>query len=211
MNSLVLANISFLSILPALLLFLRKPSIRKEVRLLALLLLISFLSDLICFILIRTPYHNTHPVTNVFFIIHFFLLYRLYSSTPPGVPKPFSYLFYGLLAFYIYNFFFLQKMTTFNSYSVTTASVFLIFLTLNYFYWLIIKLPAPFIHRVPMVWINIGILIYSAGNLFVFMLNNFFAESVTIIWSIHNVLNIFKNAIYFTAIWQDQRRINSSY
>ena len=65
-----------------------------------------------------------------------------------------------------------------------------------------------------MVWISVGVLVYYSGNIFLFILNNYFSNRVDgnqgTLWIIHNLLNISKNLLFCIALWQSQHKISSS-
>lgn len=97
-----------------------------------------------------------------------------------------------------------------NSYSITLASLVFIFFSVRYFYFLLRDLPTDKIQRLPMFWINTGVLIYFAGGLFLFAMRNYlieaFHDNQTMYWSFHNFLNIVKNLLFAVALWQDLRK-----
>lgn len=133
------------------------------------------------------------------------LIYREAFSWPSR-PVYWICAIYTLL--FLINYAFIQSPYTLNSYAYTMSGVILIVLSLLYFWYLLKNLPETFVHRSPMIWINIAVLLYFGGNLFLFMLYNFFAAGE---WILHNMLNITKNVLLFVAVWQSQRKMNSSF
>lgn len=97
-----------------------------------------------------------------------------------------------------------------NSYSLTFTSLLFIVIAVRFFYLLIRDLPTDKIQRLPMFWINTGVLIYFAGGLFLFAMRNYlieaFHDNQTMYWSFHNFLNIVKNLLFAVALWQDLRK-----
>jgi len=167
----------------------------------------SFLFDLISFLLGWSRI-NTYPIGNAFLLLQTILFLMIYRD---ALKIP-TYLFYSIggtySLFFMINYFLIQGPYIVNSYATVVGSVGFMVLSLLYFRQLLDNLPEPFIHRIPMVWVNIAALIYFSGNLFLFMLYNYIATVEN--WILHNLLNITKNLLLFVAVWQSQRKMNSS-
>jgi hypothetical protein len=73
------------------------------------------------------------------------------------------------LVFALVNFFFVQGIHTFNSFTSTLAAVTTIIISISYFYALIQQLPTQSITTLPMFWINSAMLIYRSGTFFVYL------------------------------------------
>ncbi len=150
---------------------------------------------------------NTYPINNLFSLAQSIMLLFIYREAFSWPRKPvfFAAGIYTIL--FLLNYFLIQTPYKLNSYSYTISGLMLLVASLLYFRFLLKNLPEPFVHRSPLIWINIAVLIYFGGNLFLFMLYNYF---VSAIWILHNILNITKNVLFFIAIWQSQRKINST-
>lgn len=179
----------------------------RVARLVGYITAFSFLFDLTAFVLgwYRV---NTYPIGNAFLLLQTILFLLIYRDAL----KIRKYLFYGIggtyALFFIVNFFLIQGPFMVNSYATVVGSVGFIVLSLMYFRQLLNNLPETFVHRIPMVWVNIAALIYFSGNLFLFMLYNYMATMEN--WILHNMLNITKNVLLFVAVWQSQRKMTSS-
>jgi hypothetical protein len=147
---------------------------------------------------------------NIFGLAQFPLLLQIYyQAFRPRSNRTFFF-FMGLL----YTVVFFAELVAFpkglNSYSTSITSLVFIILSVAYFYFLMVDLPTVHIQRLPMFWVNIAVLIYFAGNLFLFSLRHYLITELkddqTIYWSFHNFLNIGKNLLFAVALWQDLRK-----
>jgi len=76
------------------------------------------------------------------------------------------------LAAMIFNVIFIEGMSIYPSVSNTVLCIFLILLSLVYFYQLLTRQEFTYIEKQGMFWINSGVLFYYAINIFLFMLFN---------------------------------------
>lgn len=209
----LLAHISSCSpIVPLALSFkVRKPL--KEIIYLRYILGGSLLFDAVS-LLMAIKGINSYPFTNLFFILQAWILFSIYKHQLATNKKVIETFRLSFAAFFLVNYFFIQTPELLNSYSISISGVLFMSLSLYYFYNLLQKLPEVYIHRMPMVWINIAVLVYYAGNLFLFIFNNYFTEGIDgnqrYMWMLHNILNITKNILFFVAIWQNLRKNISS-
>jgi hypothetical protein len=207
----LVSYISFFSPLLSLGLSFRLKTVSYEIRLIQILMSVGFIIDLCCLIL-GTRGINTFPLGNIFFLIQSILFLLIYGNSLKikKLTIPVT-LCYSLV--FLANYFFIQGPLKLNSFSHTLSSLIFILFSLLYFRYLLVKLPVVFVDRMPMVWINLSVLIYYSGNLFLFILNNYFTNgsdgNQRFMWIIHNSLNISKNLLLFIAIWQSLRKTNS--
>ncbi len=106
-------------------------------------------------------------------------------------------------AFIIYNALLLESIWSFNSVSKTAESVYLIVLSLLLFRQLLLQREVMFLDRHPLFWLNSGVLLYFAGNLFVFMLQHAIAGSAQkgyVYGFVHSGINILANLLYGIAL-----------
>lgn len=193
------------SLLPLIWTF-RRRSNSRTIKLLQILTAASFLFDTVSLFYGLKGY-NTYPINNLFLLAQFVLLLLIYAEAFSW-PRRSVYWAGGIYAaLFLLNYLVIQRPYSLNSYAYTTTGVILIVFALLYFRFLLVNLPETFVHRSPMVWINIAVLLYFGGNLFLFMLYNFFASGI---WILHNMLNITKNILFFVAVWQSQRKISST-
>ncbi len=207
-----IAYLSTLSPLVVLTLCFRIKNISYELRLIRLLMLFSIVIDLACLFMSKNGI-NTHPLGNLFSLIQSIIFTLIFFNALKL--KKFAIgaaIIYS--TFFLINYFLIQSPYQFNSYSHTISSVLFILLALLYFKLLLKDLPEDFVYGIPMIWICVGVLVYYSGNIFLFILNNYFSNRVDgiqgTLWIIHNLLNISKNLLFFIALWQSQHKISSS-
>jgi len=103
-----------------------------------------------------------------------------------------------LIAF-LYN---ALKILSYPTISNTALSIFLIILSLLYFYQLLNRQEYVYIEKQGWFWINAGILFYSAVNIFLFMLFNQIPQELRPnIFVIHSVTNIIANILYSVGLF----------
>jgi hypothetical protein len=112
----------------------------------------------------------------------------------------------------LYNILFFQKQEI-NSYTLILKSAIVITYSLNYFYWLLMKLPTTELHRLPMFWINSSWIIFFSGNFFLFAFTSYLVHGLNndllLYWTLHNVLSIIETLMIIFALWVDFRNIKS--
>ncbi len=192
-------------LLPLILTLLKRPSSRA-IHLVRILTAASFIFDTISLYYGRQGI-NSYPVNNAFLLVQFIILLLIYREAFGWRYRPVYVAGAVYTALFGVNYLFVQSPYTLNSYAYTVSGVILMVLSLLYFRYLLKNLPEPHVHRSPLIWINIAVLVYFGGNLFLFMLYNFFASGI---WILHNMLNIIKNILLFVAVWQSQRKMSSS-
>ncbi len=105
--------------------------------------------------------------------------------------------------FTVVNSLLLESIWTFNSISATAESVYLIVLSLLLFRQLLLQNEVMFLDRHPLFWLNSGVLLYFAGNLFVFMLQHAIADSAQkgyVYGIVHSGINILANLLFGIAL-----------
>lgn len=185
--------------------YLRSKQPSRQIKMIAILAIASFMADLASYYF-GSQRINTYPIANSFLLFQSIVLLLLYRDALKLPQSPWMVGTFIYVLFFIWNTFWIQGPFVINSNSAGFGSLIFIILSLLYFRMLLKQLPETYIHRIPMVWINIAVLIYCGGNLFLFLLYNYFISGV---WILHNILNITKNVLFFVAIWQSQRKINS--
>jgi hypothetical protein len=120
--------------------------------------------------------------------------------------------FIGLALFYVmflaYNVVYVQREKI-NTYTlIVLAAVFIVFAVL-YFYKVMKDRPTQELHRLPMFWINVAVLVYFAGNLFLWIIVHYLVtvlkNDLIVYWSFHNVLSMIKNFLYAAAFYVSVR------
>jgi hypothetical protein len=108
-------------------------------------------------------------------------------------------LIFGLtsLAAMIFNVIFIESISTYPSVSNTVLCIFLIILSLVYFYQLLTRQEFTYIEKQGMFWINSGVLLYFAINIFLFMLFNKISNAEKPnYYMMQSVTNIIANLLY---------------
>jgi hypothetical protein len=169
-------------------------------KLMALFCLLSIIPDFAGLI-------TTHLkiVFNSLFLIHLFdimavifftLIYQRAFYKP--VFKKMTLIF-GIISFaaLIFNVIFIESIWSYPSVSNTILSVFLIILSLVYFYELLSRQEFTYIEKQGMFWINSGVLFYYAITIFLFMLymKINYADRSTY-YMMQSVMNIIANLLY---------------
>jgi len=179
-----------------------------ELKSLCILSLIAFCLEILS--LIKPVIAN--ETTNVYLIVEFSALILIYAKSLELFSKVKAFITIIIL---LYVGLFITELlqsskVEMNSYTLTFTSLLFIVFAVRYFYLLIRDLPTDKIQRLPMFWVNTGVLIYFAGGLFLFAMRNYlistFQDDQTIYWTFHNFLNIVKNLLFAVALWQDLRK-----
>lgn len=209
----LLAHISSLSPVIPLALSFKADKPLKEVAYIRYLLVASLLFDAAALLFAYNGI-NSYPIANLYLLMQAWILFSIYKLQLATKTKAIEGVRLGFALFFIVNYFFIQTPSLLNSYSISISGVTFMFIALYYFYNLLQKLPEFYIHKMPMVWINIAVLVYYSGNLFLFIFNNYFTAGIDgnqrFVWMLHNILNITKNILFFVAIWQTQHKNISS-
>jgi hypothetical protein len=152
------------------------------------------------------------PLGNTFYLLQTLLLLYCFKSSYVGAWPTIRITGIVFAIFFIVNLTLIQGFQILNTYTVASSSVIFIIICLSYFGYLMKEMPVTHVHRTPMVWINIAILLYYSGNLFLFVTNNFFTFGISgnhrTTWILHNFLNITKNLIFVVALWNHRRKTN---
>lgn len=96
----------------------------------------------------------------------------------------------------------------FPSFANSFLSVIFTLLSLLYFYQLLTAREFVHIEKLPMFWINSGVLIYFGINIFLFMLfDKFVKHTEDDVWIIHDLTNVVSNIFYSIGfLCQNQRK-----
>ena len=184
----------------------------RDLKLVMAVLVLSLASDTIAYILAQNSI-NTYLVLNIFLITQFICLALIFRNHTKD-PLIINVIILTFILFGLINIILFEGPWIFNSASNIAASLILIGLCLSYFYLLMNDLPILHIQQLPMFWISTGILIYYAGNFFLFLVKNYliYGEfgSHRLMWVLHNLLNITKNILFAIGLWQSYRKPRSS-
>jgi hypothetical protein len=183
-----------------------------ELKILRWVIICALLTDA-CSLIFFSFSLNTHVLGNSYLLVQFFLLVNVYGFHSRN-QKQVILIYVLFTVFYIINISFFQGFFTFNTNAIVVSSLLLIFLSLRYFYKLLIELPSIHIQKLPMLWISFAVLTYYSGTLFIFLASNLLFQSTdepaVMMWILHNLLNIAKNILFAIALWQSYRNVRSS-
>jgi len=208
-----LSHLATLSGLFALFMFLiHRNNLTKSIRALYLLTVYSCLADLSSFVLQRFRINN-------FFIFHITSIVEIFC---------FCYFFYFLLEndkikrsvlislvvllfVELMDAFYIDGLENPNAlFSLFEAISFKIF-SLLFFYQLMKNIPQKNILNYSLFWINSGILIYFAGNLFLFIFSKILLKEHAIpfshIWMINSFLYLVYNIFISIGVWKSSKSI----
>jgi len=140
-------------------------------------------------------------------ILEFMVLANLYRLTLKGfAPRqllPLVMIGFALLA--IVNTVLVQQLSLNNSYIKILEALLLIALAMAWFYKAATELTVQHMEREAMFWISCGMLLYFAGNLFVFLFSNqilhYSAELGVRLWFIHAVFFTIFNVLLMIGLW----------
>jgi hypothetical protein len=112
----------------------------------------------------------------------------------------------ALIAIYIYQFAASPGIFDFPRFSRMALSFSVIIFAIMYFYKLLRDLPAVHVYKVPMLWINIGLLIYFTGTLMLLIVKDYMIDMLsndpTIYWGYHNFLAALSYMLYSIGLLQ---------
>lgn len=107
------------------------------------------------------------------------------------------------------NFFFLQKLVSFNSYTYAEGTIVVLLLAVMYLHRLMVELPAEHIHHLPMFWFNAAFLFYRAGSLFLFASTAYLVgvlnDTMITYWFFHNTLSVVEHCLILIGLWRDYK------
>lgn len=165
----------------------------------ALLCMVSALSDISAELIMKNGSVTNSPVYHIYIIISTVLFAILYykAFTNP-VLKKLTLFLSSVALLLIFSFtLFIQNIWQFPSISGTVRNVLLTLISLLFFYQLLSREDLVSIEKQGLFWINSAVLIYSAINIFLFMLfSRLTEEEQPIYYGINSVTNIVANLLF---------------
>jgi hypothetical protein len=176
--------------------------------------LASVLSDLLQQILKSEGIVNNWPVIHVYILVSILLLGAMYYHAffSPLLKKITIVITVLVFAVFIANIILIDGLTDYPSLSNTILSMALICFSLVYFYQLLNRQEFVHIEKQGLFWINAGILIYFAINIFSFMLfKRMLKEHQEGLYMINNITNIIANILFTVGLLcKPQKKATSS-
>jgi len=136
-------------------------------------------NEILSLILIKSGANNTLPNSHIYAYVSFILMCSFYNSILDGfINRKWFYVSVVLFTmFYLINLIFLQSIYEYPDLPFSVSSIIIIAYTILYFFKTMVETKIENITGEPLIWINVGILIYFTGNLFYHILFNFLLES----------------------------------
>lgn len=169
--------------------------------LLLLLVFFSCLADFITF----SNYALRPTIHAAYSIVQYFLIFLIFVSQTKtnALKRTFLILFLLLISYTLLYHLYLEEATITlpNIQTVTTFTV--IALCLLFLSEIYTDVSYPNLFHYPLFWITMALLIYFAGNLFLFIAKNIFTmeKMYLLYYPIHNVLNATKNILFGVAFF----------
>jgi hypothetical protein len=193
-SSIVSFAVTALNLVPLSIYFATRHRQEPAMKFLAIALVAHFFSDLIG----TTTYimgdgETSLVLSNLYSLLEtvmIVLLFRVKFNAAAG--RALLFLGVCLVALQLYQIGLNPGIFVFPIFSRMVISLAVTMLSILYFYKLINDLPAVHIYKVPMLWINIGLLVYFTGNFVLFTLKDYLADALAndlrFYWGYHNFL-----------------------
>ena len=169
-------------------------------RVMAWFFVVSGAFDLTLYVISTYLHVRSMPLLHVFSVINLLVLSWLYHKILEGhrlrgaiIAVAGSILVYG-----VYQVLLPGQLWQFPSALMTVQCVFFIVLSLVYFYQMQQQPEVVAIEHNPLFWVNAGVLLYFASNLFLFLLQSLFGapEVYNAYYTIHSVANVLAYTLY---------------
>lgn len=171
----------------------------------AFLSLLTELSAVAIVLFAESP--NNWLVYHIYTLILFVFMNRLYKGvlTQLNLKFVFDVILALYICFAVLNSLYWQSITTVNSNTIVASSIIYILFSLAYFYQLIRFSSENETTKNPMLWINIGVLIYNSGSIVLFLLVNrilkMSEELIIASWSLNAAFNLVLNILFAKGVW----------
>lgn len=204
--------IAFLSPIIAILIGLvYKAKLRKSMLLILLLIMVSFGSDAICFVMNINQINNLW-VIQLYGIAETVILYYFFKTLMPQHTSILSWVVGALLIFYVTDCLYLTGLEQYNSISKSVQAIVFIGLSLGFFYVAFTQELDIFDTLLPEFIAVIALLVYFTGAFFSFLLasdihniTNWGKSRTYYTWMLHNIAHTLKNVILSFALWRAAR------
>jgi hypothetical protein len=175
----------------------------EEQRLMTILLLISFLTEIVAVLVVEfSSDPNNWFVYHLFNVIMFFIMSRIYKRLLSQTynKKLIDMLLIAFIVFAIVNTLLFQPLDSVNSNAIVVSNLMYIFFSVSYFYQLISVSDSEDFRYNPMFWLNSGVILHNSGTLVLFLLVNFILDAseelILSSWILNAGLNIMLNGFY---------------
>jgi hypothetical protein len=202
----------FSVIVPLSLAILHWNRISPDISALRWLLVASLIFDVVMFILAIVFSLTNLVVGGVYMFIQFTVLLYIFSLQFQR-KNIFIVAYVSMALFYLSGLFFFEGSIASLVGSNAVDGLILMIISIMFFYKLLNELKVVEIHRLPMLWIAFGTLLYYSANLFVFLASHYLEKDIETyrwFWAQHAIFNISKNILFAVGLWQSYRTMKSS-
>ncbi len=200
--------VTTLNLVPILIYFATRSRQDREMRFFAIMLVAHFVADLVGTIAwIGRDAATSLVLANLYSIIEIVMILLLFRAKLDERLKRPLWIFGGaVLAIQFYQMLVYPGISAFPIFSRMVVSLFVTMLAILYFYKLLKDLPEVHIFKVPMLWINIGLLVFFTGNFMLFVLKDYMtdmlANDLRFYWGYHNFLTALSYVLYSIGLLQ---------
>jgi hypothetical protein len=200
-------------IFPLIAYFVKIQHATKRIHIIGSLVIVSAACDLVGFLLYDRE-QSTVLLFNIYYLILFILLWWFYYEIV-SIRSRRLIIFIGL-AVYLQSFIlvtlYVQDFFQYQSLMWVITGIIMIVFGIEYFLYLMSTGPGVNLLNYTIMWINTGVLVYFAFNLFLFLMSHYVltqsdAQSGSMVWSFHNVNNIMKNLLFGIGLGLQKKKI----
>jgi hypothetical protein len=172
--------------------FKRQP---PEIKWLAYILLLSFVCDLLSISLYKLFHFPVNFFGSIFTVLHIPVLSCFFYTVLKGRNLKIILIVVNVIYLFLStsNFFFVQKLSL-NTYTTIIEKLFVMTLSIMYFYRLLHDLPAARIYEIGLFWIISAMFITESAKLvlfsFVTYLITAYKDDLIVLWVIHNSMSV---------------------
>jgi hypothetical protein len=199
----------FIVVLPILIGILYKIFFNKQLLSIFVLMVFSFVIETMNFICSLRG-QNSMFLLDVYTPTEFILFILFYKKFFDAIKKSVVHycMIFLFLCVAIFDTFFINDFLTVNNFSDSIESIVFILYSLLAFFFIMKKLMFPNLLNTSFFWINIAILIYFAGNLFLFLFSSHLQRNdqaqYLALYNIHSVTNILYYILISIGFWKAQ-------
>lgn len=202
---------SFFVLVPLLLGIIQRSYINKNTLPVFLLLVITFFIELLNVFFASHGISNT-TIFNIYTPLEYILFILFYKSFFDTIKK--SSVHYILILFFIlitiFDILYANDTLMINNFSLSIESITFILYSLLAFFFIMKRLMYQDILSTSFFWINIAVLIYFAGNLFLFLFSNILIQNnrkqYIAVYNIHSVTNIIYYILISIGFWKSAKK-----
>ena len=178
----------------------------KELKIIALYLCSSGLSNFISKVLADFSINNL-PLAHLYTVVEFgiicFFYYNLLASKK--IKKYIPYIFISFFAVCVINALFFQPIFHYNTYTKPIEAILVIGLAISYLLQLLEDFDRVIKNNVELIYINSGFLLYFSGSFVLFTIFNIFVRNTAVAFAIldvHATILLFMYILFTIALWK---------